>query len=198
MRYLLLIGLVFQFSFAQNEIYLEKINSFQEELNESYQNPETSPLSKNDLEKFKAHDFFPVDEDYRVVADFQIIEKPMTFLMKTSTSRLSEYEKYALASFEIKGKPYELYIYKSTKLDQDPEYIDYLFLPFTDETNGSTSYGGGRYIDLKIPNNDSIVIDFNKAYNPYCAYSKNYSCPIPPEENHLEVEVLAGIKASNL
>jgi len=70
-----------------------------------------------------------------------------------------------------------------------------LFLPFTDLTNGTVSYGGGRYIDLKIPEEeDAIVIDFNTAYNPYCAYSPRYSCPIPPEENHLEIEIPVGVK----
>ena len=73
-------------------------------------------------------------------------------------------------------------------------YKDYLFLPFTDPTNGVTTYGGGRYLDLMIPATKVVQLDFNKAYNPYCAYSGNYSCPIPPEENHLEIEIKAGVK----
>ena len=77
----------------------------------------------------------------------------------------------------------------------DPEYIDYLFLPFTDNSNGEESYTGGRYLDLQIPENDKIILDFNQAYNPYCAYSGRYSCPIPPSENHISFPVLAGVKA---
>ena len=73
------------------------------------------------------------------------------------------------------------------------EYKNHLFLPFTDLSNGEKSYTGGRFIDLEIPNSDVIVIDFNKAYNPYCAYSPDYSCPIPPAENHLNVNILAGV-----
>ena len=75
--------------------------------------------------------------------------------------------------------------------------MDHLFLPFTDNTNGVETYGGGRYIDLKIPAGNTINIDFNKAYNPYCAYSDKYSCPIPPPENHLDIEIKAGIKLTD-
>ena len=71
---------------------------------------------------------------------------------------------------------------------------DYLFLPFTDLTSGVDTYGGGRYIDQKIPEGNSIIIDFNQSYNPYCAYNPRYSCPIPPPENDLLIEIMAGVK----
>ena len=75
-----------------------------------------------------------------------------------------------------------------------PGYENSLFVPFTDLTNGKETYGGGRYMDVEIPEGDSIVLDFNKAYNPYCAYSTNYSCPIPPKENDLPISINAGLK----
>jgi len=75
--------------------------------------------------------------------------------------------------FEIKGKVYELNVYQNKELLTTKGYEDYLFLPFIDETNGDTTYGGGRYIELSIPQSDSIEIDFNKAFNPYCAYNPN-------------------------
>ena len=75
----------------------------------------------------------------------------------------------------------------------DPEYEDYLFIPFNDLTNGNETYDGGRYLDLKTTSESTIVIDFNKAYNPYCAYNDKYSCPIPPRENDLPIEIKAGI-----
>ena len=78
---------------------------------------------------------------------------------------------------------------------QQEEYRDYLFLPFTDKTNGSETYTGGRYIDLSIPEGDTLEINFNKAYNPYCAYNPKYSCPIVPGVNALDTEVRAGVKA---
>ncbi len=79
----------------------------------------------------------------------------------------------------------------------DSVYKDHLFLPFTDLTSGEESYGGGRYIDLETTGiiNNRLVIDFNKAYNPYCTYSDGYNCPIPPRENDLPVAIRAGEKA---
>ena len=85
--------------------------------------------------------------------------------------------------------------YKRTDGFEDKdEYKDYLFLPFTDLTNGDTTYGGGRYIDMRIPEKNTIILDFNQSYNPYCAYGGNYSCPIPPAENNLDIAITAGVK----
>jgi hypothetical protein len=98
-------------------------------------------------------------------------------------------------TFQIKGKSYQLNVYQGQDLIKKEGYEDYLFLPFLDDTNGEGSYGGGRYIDLRIPKGDTIVIDFNSAYNPYCAYNEKYSCPIVPRDNYIETEVKAGVKA---
>ena len=105
------------------------------------------------------------------------------------------YDIYGTVSFIIQGKTYQLNVYQSHSLKESKEYADYLFLPFMDLTNGKTTYAGGRYIDLKIPKSNEIVINFHTAYNPYCAYSARYSCPVVPEENFIEVEVNAGVKA---
>ena len=81
------------------------------------------------------------------------------------------------------------------ELMENPQYKDYLFLPFTDLTNNETTYGGGRYIDLKLKDireEGRLTIDFNKAYNPYCAFGEGFSCPIPPDANKLNVRVEAG------
>jgi hypothetical protein len=114
--------------------------------------------------------------------------------MKTTTTRAPMYKKFAEALFVINGINCKLNIYQNIDLTKKPNYEDYLFLPFTDLTNGDESYGGGRYIDLKVSDSDTIIIDFNKAYNPYCAYNHKYSCPIPPAENTLSVEIKAGVK----
>lgn len=75
------------------------------------------------------------------------------------------------------------------------QYKDYLFFPFTDTTNGNETYDGGRYIDLRIPaSGNEIIIDFNKAYNPFCAYSAGYSCPIVPAENNLDIPITVGVR----
>jgi uncharacterized protein (DUF1684 family) len=98
-------------------------------------------------------------------------------------------------TFNLKGNAYRLNVYQNQDLMKKEGFEDYLFLPFLDDTNGEESYGGGRYIDLGIPEGDEVVIDFNKAYNPYCAYNEKYSCPIVPRENYLDLKVEAGVKA---
>lgn len=181
-----------QFAFSQ-DIY-DDIKKFQEELNAEFLNPEKSPLTKKEQRKFKGHNFFPIDSNYRVKAQFIKLEKTETLKMKTTTSRLPSYDKYGIVKFELNSKQYQLAVYQSHRLRETEEYKTYLFLPFTDLTNGFDSYGGGRYIDLNIPKGNEIIIDFNKAYSPSCAYNHSYSCPIPPAENNLEIKIKAGVK----
>lgn len=179
---------------AQNQNYIADIKTFQEELNTEFKNPEKSPLTIKEQKKFKGHDFFPIDESYSFNAKFIKTQNAIPFNMKTTTNRSPIYEKYGEVVFEFNKIEYRLSIYQSHRLRETDKYKNYLFLPFTDLTNGDETYGGGRYIDLNIPNSDNIIIDFNKAYNPYCAYSKTRSCPIPPEENDLDLKIKAGVK----
>ncbi|WP_276169104.1 DUF1684 domain-containing protein [Zobellia alginiliquefaciens] len=181
--------------FAQDHSHINEIKEFQKELNTEFKNPDKSPLSKKERKRFTGHDFYPIKETFRVEAKFTRILDPLPFQMKTTTNRAPTYEKYGEIFFEIEEKPYKLTIYQSHRLRKTEEFKDYLFLPFTDQTNGKETYGGGRYIDLKIPDSDKIVIDFNKAYNPYCAYNNYSSCPIPPKENDLQLKIEAGVKA---
>jgi len=182
--------------FAQdNAAATAEIEAFRNKLNEEYKNPKESPLEPKDLKKFKGHRFFPVDLKYRVTAQFTRQENASFFQLKTTTSRLPKYRIYGYAEFDLEGKHFKLPIYQSQDLMSSKEYADYLFFPFSDLTNGSQSYGGGRFIDLKIPpqGQDTIVIDFNQAYNPYCAYNHKYSCPLVPSENVMDIEVPAGV-----
>ncbi|RKR12351.1 hypothetical protein CLV91_2477 [Maribacter vaceletii] len=174
---------------------LAGIIEWQKELNEEYEDPETSPLPDRYRKDFKTLDFFEPDTTFVVIADFERTPEAIPFLMPTTTDRQSEEVVYGIATFILKGKKHKLEIYQNRKLMLQEEYKDYLFLPFIDKTNGKQTYGGGRYIDLSIPEGNTIVINFNKAYNPYCAYNKKYSCPIVPGINSLDIEVLAGVKA---
>ncbi|MCE3229111.1 MAG: hypothetical protein K0S32_3662 [Bacteroidetes bacterium] len=144
--------------------------------------------------QFKMHNFYPVDMKFCIEADFKKTPGENTFEMKTTGTRRPMYYKFGEIHFTIDGKKLQLNVYQSMDLLNKPEYKDYLFVPFTDLTNGKETYGGGRYIDLRIPKSDKIIVDFNKAYNPYCAYNHKYSCPIPPKENALDTEIKAGIK----
>ncbi len=177
--------------------YEDGIKLFQYELNTQYANSEESPLTAKDLQTFKALDFFEIDANYRIEAEFELTPGTPIFEMPTTTDRLPLYRKYGIAHFKINGNSFNLSIYQNQKLMISLEYENHLFLPFTDATNGGSSYGGGRYIDLEVPseNSSKIVIDFNKAYNPYCAYNSKYSCPIPPAENNLSILIPAGVMA---
>jgi uncharacterized protein len=177
-----------------NEVILSEIEAHQAKENAEFMNPDTSILPKETLDKFTGLEFYPIDLNFRVEATLLRTPDEKPFLMPTTTDRLPEYVKYGEAHFEIKGEKLKLNLYKNTVPYDDPEYINYLFLPFTDLTSGDGSYGGGRYVDAWIPEGDTIIIDFNKAYNPYCAYNSKYSCPIPPKENDLLIRIEAGVK----
>lgn len=174
---------------------LQTIDVFQNQINNEYADSINSPLTKADRLKFKSHDFYPVNLDYVVIATLKVTPGQKIFDMPTTTDRKPKYVKYGEITFKIKRKKYKLNVYQSMDLLNKPEYVDYLFLPFKDLTSGNTSYGGGRYIDLQVSPAKRIIIDFNKAYNPYCAYNHTFSCPVPPPENFLKVKVLAGLKA---
>jgi len=180
---------------ADTLTHYENVLAFQNQLNEDYSSEETSPLQGEQLDSFAGHEFFPIDSTYRIVAKFDAAQIDTSILMPTSSERMAEYRVYGTASFQIDSIDYNLTLYQSLRLLAMEEYKDYLFLPYNDHTNGEDSYGGGRYIDLKIPSSpDTIIIDFNKSYHPYCAYTDGYSCPVPPPENRLERRIEAGIR----
>lgn len=171
-------------------IYLSEAKEFQFKKNIFFSDKETSPLKNADFYAFSSLKFFPIQEKYRVKAYLERTPNEEPFDMLTTTSRLARYVKYGVAKFTIDNKELSLNIYQNVAERN-------LFLPFFDKTNGKESYFGGRYIDLKRPENGFIIIDFNQAYNPYCVYNEKYSCPIPPDENRLDVEIRAGVKKFN-
>ena len=169
---------------------------FHQKINTEFLDPAESPLSAAERATFKGLPFYPTSADYRVMARLVRDSTALPFGMPTSTSRLPLYRKYGELHFELNGQPQRLTVYQSLALLQKPGFIDYLFLPFTDLTNGHGSYGGGRYLDLRIPpaGTRTITLDFNHAYNPSCAYNHAYACPIPPAENRLDVAIPAGVQ----
>src|SRR5262249_11525426 len=118
------------------------------------------------------------------------------FDMKTTTSRMAKNRVFGKVTFTLSGKQFVIPVYQTFDLMNNPEYATYLFFPFTDATNGKGTYDGGRYIDLRIPAGDELILDFNQAYSPYCAYSDRFSCPLVPAENHLDIPVPVGVKYS--
>lgn len=177
--------------FAQN--YAEQIAKHREIYKQDFIKDERSPLRKNDLQNLH---FYEADSAYKILADIETLKNEKVFKMSTFDSSSSDYYKYAHVNFVLLNKKIQMTLYKSVSLSTNPIYKDHLFLPFTDETNNNETYGGGRYIDLDAKEiiDNRIEIDFNKAYNPYCAYSDGYRCPVPPEENDLQLAVKAGEK----
>lgn len=171
---------------------------YQQKLNASYKDATTSPLKKKDLKNFNGLDFFPVDSTFIVTAKLTKIENAPTFKMATTTDRKPLYKEYGLLNFTINGKDLQLTIYQSQDDLRDEKYKDYLFLPFTDDTSGNESYGGGRYMDVMTTDENpdgTIILNFNNTYNPYCAYNDRYSCPLTPRKNYVDVEIKAGVKS---
>ena len=195
-KHLILITIFITTLFKQgiSQNYYEVIKAYQDTMNTEFANPKTSPLTEDDIVHFKKLDFFTIDSNFMVVAQLKVTPGELPFQMKTTTSRKPIYVKYGEVSFVIKGVIYKLNVYQNMDLIKKDGYKDYLFMPFNDLTNGFETYGGGRYIDLKIPEGDTIIIDFNKCYNPYCAYNHSFSCPIPPEGNALNCKIMAGVK----
>ncbi|WP_312762855.1 DUF1684 domain-containing protein [Epilithonimonas sp.] len=173
---------------------IASIKKFQKELNAEYLNPKKSPLRGDNLKNFKKHPFFPINLKYRVTANFIKTENPVPFELPTSSGKFKQYQEYGKATFDLDGKPFTLTLYQSLDLIKMDKYKDYLFLPFRDLTNEKETYGGGKYMDLKIPAGNEIILDFNQSYQPYCAYNAfDYNCPIVPEENKLPIRIEAGV-----
>jgi len=196
MKYTLLLFVLLSavLSCSQEKRTIKGETEFQREINAEYKDASKSPLTKKDRKHFEGLDFFKFDSAYVVSASFKRTSDEQPFKMKTTTDRLPVYLKYGELSFNLKGKQFSLNIYQNQSLKDDEGFEDYLFLPFLDETNGLESYGGGRYVDARIPEDDSMIIDFNKAYNPYCAYNDKYSCPLVPRVNYLKTSIEAGVK----
>lgn len=169
--------------------------AWQQKMNADFKDATKSPLSDKARKDFRGLDFYKDDERFRVQAFLKPTPNSAYFKMKTNTDELREERIYGILSFEINDGIYQLNVYQGKETLETAGYEDYLFLPFLDDTNGEATYGGGRYIDLRIPEGDSIEIDFNKAYNPYCAYNEKFSCPIVPRENYVNLKIEAGVKA---
>ena len=171
--------------------YADSIAQHREKYKNEFLTDAHSPLKATDTGNLR---FFAPDARYRVTATFKLTPDAPVFDMTTHSGKLKKYRRYGIISFRIHDTVQTLEVYQGIDLMKQPELKDYLFIPFTDLTNYETTYGGGRYLDLRTGDikHNTVVIDFNKCYNPYCAYAGGYSCPIPPDANKLKVTIPAG------
>lgn len=150
-------------------------------------------LTEEEIAEFRGLDYYALDSTY--ILECKLKKKPgKPFEMITTTERRPVYRRYGVLSFKLNGEKYKLDVFQPVIDIAGKVYESYLFIPFRDQTSAAETYGGGRYLDLEIPSEKSVTIDFNQCYNPYCAYSHRYSCPVPPEQNTLDVKIEAGEK----
>ncbi|HEY8561866.1 MAG TPA: DUF1684 domain-containing protein [Pyrinomonadaceae bacterium] len=176
---------------AQESNRTGDVQSFREARDKVFRNPRLTPLANEDFTNFKGLEYFAESEKYVVRARLEKTSDAQFFMMPTSVGAPRKYFKYGVLTFEIDGQSFTLNAYQS---EEAARRNVMLFVPFRDLTNGAETYGAGRYLDIKIPSESEIVLNFNIAYNPSCAYSDRFSCAIPPKENFLQTEIRAGEK----
>lgn len=196
--FILLGVLSFSCQNEEDKIYISEIEQQRFEKNQEYSDSLKSPLNPIHLAEFNGLEYFEVDPDFNIEGTLEITPEEKPFEMYTSTNRLPVYRKYGNFNFKVKGKDFVLGVFQNMDIIDDSVQKNYLFIPFQDLTSSKEAYGGGRYIDIQIPETDKVMVDFNLAYNPYCAYDDKWSCVIPPPENFLEVKILAGEKKFHL
>jgi len=162
---------------------------YREQKDDNFRKSIKSPIK--DKDNFGGLNYFPYSEKYRVNAFVTFTNDTQLISMPRTDGKRSFYTAFAKASFKIDGQLQTLMMYR---YPDDHQNKPMLFVPFFDASNGDKTYGGGRYLDVELNNNKSIIIDFNYAYNPFCVYNYQYTCPITPAENKLTVPIPAGEK----
>ena len=188
----LLILITFIYSFlndsAKTVDYLEEVQKKRQEIVDFMENDPDSPFHKKGEIEYMGLNFFDIDPTYNVKARIEKLQSPIPFDIQMTNGETAKYFKYAIAHFTIDNKSQKLFLLKSESFFDEP----WLFLPFYDETSADETYGGGRFLNVEYHDEKEIFIDFNLAYNPYCAYTDSYRCPIPPAENKVTVKIPAG------
>lgn len=154
-----------------------------------FRSSDNSPIVNRD--SFTALSYFDPDIKYKIKAHITRLKATDTLTMLRTDGEIDHYLKFAIATFSIRKKEYQLTLFKPLR---DTVNKNVMFVPFTDNSNGETTYKAGRYMDIELNKPDEVTLDFNYAYNPFCAYNPRFSCPIPPRENHLDTKIQAGEK----
>lgn len=172
--------------------YVADLRANREEKDDFFAEHPQSPIPPEHRDSFSGLDYFDPDLDYRVDATITVHDDPDPVPMETTAGNEVRYVRIVTFAFELDGRGYELQGYKQ-RPDDDDEPV---FVPFRDKTTGQESYRGGRYLELhpedEITDGETVTLDFNLAYTPFCSYTDTFSCPLPPEENWLGAAVRAG------
>lgn len=171
------------------EDYIERLETERKDKN-GFMLSSTSPFTDEDKKTFSGLNFYPIDEAFRVTAKLTKMEKKQPIFIESTTGEQLKYIPFGYADFELKGNEYRVILYQDWE-EKDPNKLS---LMFADDTSARDTYGGGRYVDVQYRNTNAVTIDFNNAYNPYCHFNAEYSCPIPPRENMLDIAIEVGEK----
>ena len=174
----------------EKQEYIKAVEQFRKEKDDFFKHHPQSPLTPEQRRAFKGLNYYPVDPKYRIVTKLERLNDSEIIEIPTTGESVQHYTKLGRIRFTIDGKECELIIFQSV---QD----GHLFLPFRDATAGKETYGAGRYVEVDLLDNDTCIVDFNLAYNPYCAYNDNWICPMTPFENYIDCEIRAGEKNFN-
>jgi uncharacterized protein len=180
--------LIFGSAFSQIQSYKDSLQLYIDEYIETH-----GVVKGDDKKKIQ---FYSINEKFRFNCRFERIANSPWFMMETSGPVKKPYRVYGKVHFTLNDTVVTLCIYQSQDLMKINQYKDHLFIPFTDATSGEETYESGRYFDFSIKDikKNTLFVDFNKAYNPYCAYTNGFNCPVPPVENRITVAILAGEK----
>jgi len=204
MKYLSVIAFAFSLSFFYQcqkkpddpaiKEHHQEVLEWRKQKDEDYKDIDKTMLTPELMKDFKGLKYYPIDYNYVVTGSLWKDPQPKEITIHTSTGSSYQNLVYGTISFELHGEELKLHLYQSEKAAKEGRTKRALFLPFTDLTSGEETFGGGRYLVLDVPEGDELVLDFNMAYNPYCVYDPEHSCPVPPAVNRLEVKVGAGEK----
>jgi uncharacterized protein (DUF1684 family) len=178
---------------AMGQTYKDSIAKYRQQYIAELLKEPRKPIQQGDERYLR---FFDVNTTYKVVADFELTPGSTPFLIATHSGKNKPFREYGKFTFTIHDTTFTLHAYQNLDLVNDKNHKEDLFIPFTDITNYSSTFAGGRYIDLSVSDikNNQVLLDFNKCYNPYCAYGEGFSCPIPPSENFINIAIKAGEK----
>ncbi len=182
---------------AQDFYYSNDVKVFREGRDKEFRDPKESPLTKEDFPLFKGLNYYILNSKYKIKAQVVKTLNEQQFEAETSNGKPRLLVKYGYLEFNLDGKKQRLNVYQTIVPPENSDYEEAkntLFLPFKDLTSNEETYGGGRYMDFRIPKTNELIVDFNLAYNPSCAYGRKYSCFLVPKTNHLNIAIKAGEK----
>ena len=190
---IVLVLILNQFTVAQLSFNKTDILDYRKEAKQKLTTGERAPLDEHTIKYLR---YYKAKKKFNVKATFTKAENQESFEMPTYSGITKSFVKYGTLTFKIGSEEMTLALYRNLDLMRIPQYKDYLFLPYKDKTSSKATYGGGRYIDIKITDieNGQVMLDFNKSYNPWCAYGDGFNCPVPPKENVLDIAIKAGEK----